>query len=272
MERFPLGILAEELLRAQLAFALVANPGTPPDTRETAVQEMRKRIPEMRDFLARFGFGSAHHNAVLLVGVVNNPNPGQEWAAAGTARLGELYLGLISDLKAQAFFHVRQDLAMFYERDLPLGDVAASAFPAASTEIKEAGTCYALGRDTASVFFLMRAMTLAVQAIAANLGVARKIRLVEPEGTILNHIEGKIKRRLQRLAPEKKRKSAARRHFEELSELSLRLLRAKDAWRSSMAHARMSYGPTEAIRVLVAVQDMIDLAVKLRMREAPRES
>jgi hypothetical protein len=46
------------------------------------------------------------------------------------------------------------------------GPVVEMAFPSASDEIKEASTCYALGRSTAAVFHLMRAAERGLRALA----------------------------------------------------------------------------------------------------------
>jgi hypothetical protein len=44
-------------------------------------------------------------------------------------------------------------------------------FPQATEEMKEAGTCYALGRNTACVFHLMRAVEYGIRALAIAAGV-----------------------------------------------------------------------------------------------------
>ena len=54
------------------------------------------------------------------------------------------------------------------------GEVSAS-FPETAEEIREAGRCYALGRDTACVFHLMRAVEHGLRALVGALGVVAPI-------------------------------------------------------------------------------------------------
>lgn len=59
----------------------------------------------------------------------------------------------------------------YYQRSDLLGAPFKAAFPAANDEITEAGTCFALGRYTASVFHLVRATEIGLEAIHAALGL-----------------------------------------------------------------------------------------------------
>ncbi len=59
----------------------------------------------------------------------------------------------------------------YYQQAQLFGEQVDKKFKALRGEIAEAGKCFAAGRDTATVFHLMRVMEVGVQRLGKKLGV-----------------------------------------------------------------------------------------------------
>jgi hypothetical protein len=174
----------------------------------------------------------------------------------GAARLGELHRCFVSELKAKVFFHVPGEKAKYYSELLvelpgplqkpklpapPFGTEAPKAFPSIVYDAKEAGNCFALGRNTACVFHLMRVLEIGLTALGAVFSVSLAHTNWAPA---IEQIESKIrdmhKDSLWKALPDYKEQqefyAQAASHFAVL----------KDAWRNYTAHARGKYDDDEA--------------------------
>lgn len=75
------------------------------------------------------------------------------------------------EMEVKLFLAIPAHRSAYFDQSSPLfGDEVSVAFPAAVEDISEAGKCFALGRNTAAVFHVMRAMEVAVQVIGGKLG------------------------------------------------------------------------------------------------------
>jgi hypothetical protein len=94
-------------------------------------------------------------------------------------------------------FCVESKYESYFDVDLSIfGSSFKTAFASAVYEIDEAGKCHALGRSTASVFHLMRATEIAVQAVAKCLGIPDPTKDWERNwGIILGKIKIEMDRR-----------------------------------------------------------------------------
>ncbi|RZT95299.1 HEPN domain-containing protein [Rivibacter subsaxonicus] len=147
------------------------------------------------------------------------------------------------ETEARAILVLSPDKAALYERDEPhFGPEVAASFPSAAEDIEEAGKCLALGRSTAAVFHLMRAMEIAVRAMATKLGIA-KIDL--PWGPLLSDINKEI---------EALPKGAAR---DQWSQSSTHLYHVKQAWRNEVMHPKATYTDEQATEVFAAVRSFM---------------
>lgn len=146
--------------------------------------------------------------------------------------------------------------SLAYYSDAPLfGDQVANKFGKTTSDIQEAGKCFAVGRYTACVFHLMRIMEFAVQYLGAKLGIS----LVTEKNwaNILDQVDKAIK-----TLPTKNSSQKAKRN--RLSEASAHLRMVKDAWRNDVMHPKETYTDEEAERVFRNVKDfMVHLATKL---------
>lgn len=135
------------------------------------------------------------------------------------------------------------------KEDCPYGRDVEDAFPEAGEDILEAARCLALGRSTAVVFHLMRAMEAAVQKIASRL-LIEKIDV--PWGVLLSELDKKIG-----AMPKGNRR-------DNWSELHTLLFHVKQAWRNDTMHPKRTYTDAQAEAVFNAVHTfMANLALVL---------
>ena len=155
-------------------------------------------------------------------------------------------------------FCLASDDKIWFENTALFGAEVANAFPSATIDIKEAGTCFALGRYTAANFHAMCALEPAFRALAANVGVKWTHKTVW--GTAINDIENKIK--------SLKITKANQNQLTFLSQAASQFKHFKDGWRNGTMHARgQGASQLEAKLVLVSVKEfMILLSSRLKER------
>lgn len=145
------------------------------------------------------------------------------------------------------------------------GSRVATHFPSAEMDISEAGTCYAMGNDTACVFHLMRVVEHGLRALAKTLRVKlprkRHIEL-EEWGGLIEAIETRIgeiekRRRTRKREADLKFYHAAAAQFRHF----------KNAWRNHVMHGRAFYDSDESITVMRHVDEfMRHISQRLRER------
>jgi len=152
----------------------------------------------------------------------------------------DLYNRLRDDLEERAFVSIPAELTRLYRQDdPPFGRPVSDAFPHSIEDISEAAKCLALGRSTATVFHLMRAMEGAVQRLAAKLGVKN----VDKEwGKLISDIAQAI---------EAMPKGSDRNRW---SETKTHLYHVKQAWRNDTMHPKQTYTFEEARAIFEAVK------------------
>lgn len=151
----------------------------------------------------------------------------------------DLAMRVLDEMKMRSVFWVPlRGRALVAQDKPPFGDDVLRAFPKASEDISEAGMCLGLGRWTAGVFHLMRAMEVMVQRLAKKL----KIGSLDREwGKLLSDI-GK--------AVEPMPKGAKRNSW---SEVHTHLYHVKQAWRNDTMHPKQTYTEEEARAIYAAV-------------------
>jgi hypothetical protein len=162
--------------------------------------------------------------------------------------LYELYNRLRDDLEARVFLSVEEDLCEYYKQTTPaFGATVERTFPQISEDVSEAGKCLALGRCTACVFHLMRAMEAVVKVLGdkLNVTVIDKNNVDLEWGKILSNIEDKVAQMPK--GEMKDRWSAA---------FSL-LLHTKIAWRNPTMHPKQTYTPEQSRDVFNATRAFI---------------
>lgn len=186
--------------------------------------------------------------------------------------MGEIYRCFVAEMAAQAFFFMPGHRAKYYsdlriespkqggEQTVSLfGEMVDRKFSSARYDIREAGNCYAVGRNTGCVFHLMCVLEIGLTA----LGMVFDVSLAHTNwAPALDQIESRI-RNMQRDAAwkvqpdckeQQKFYAQAASHFGVL----------KDAWRNHTMHARGRYDEGEAEAILRNVQGFMQkLATRL---------
>lgn len=164
----------------------------------------------------------------------------------------------ISDEMSLAFFlHVPRNKSEYYEQTgRPLfGKEVVDAFPSATLDIEEAGKSYSLGRNTACVFHLQRALEIGLKVLAKTLA------LPFDRNSWDAHLKG-IERELER-----RYKASGSRTADELffSEAAAQFGHVKTAWRNPTMHIEKVYSEEIALDILTATRAfMRQLATKLK--------
>ncbi len=124
-------------------------------------------------------------------------------------------------------------------------------FPAAIYETDEAGKCLALGRSTATVFHLMRAMEIGIKAVARCLGVQDPTKDHERSwGKILETIK---------LATEAKNKAGWSNKDDKqfFADVYVSLDAVRVAWRNTTMHVENKYTGDEAEHIFMAARGLM---------------
>ena len=182
-------------------------------------------------------------------------------------RLGDLWnqfaafrLIVQADLFSRLLLVLEPQKAHFYGREQPFGVEVTLSFPSTEYEIREAGDCYALGRNTACVFHLMRVLEKGLRAMAKRLRVPCE---VENWFHMIGEI-GKAVRRIEQetRSPEKIRK------LKFYGDCATEFSFFQHAWRDHVMHAQAEYGEKEAFDIMCHVEAfMRKLSVELSEAE-----
>jgi HEPN domain-containing protein len=153
------------------------------------------------------------------------------------------------ELTAEHIFVLSATKATYYKPETPLfGTAVEDAFPLSKEDIEEAGKCLALGRSTAAVFHLSRAMEAAVQALSQKLGMTN---LNREWGKLLSEMKGKIE-----VLPAGDLKNR-------WSENHSLLYHVKQAWRNDVMHPKATYTDEQALEVFQAMRSFMRNLVPL---------
>ena len=138
------------------------------------------------------------------------------------------------------------------------GEAVFLAFPSAREELTSAGTAFAVGLYTASVFHSMRAVEYALRVLAAD----RRVKVRTKGGKsfpldiatwedILKVLENEV----AKVAQWPRTKGRARVQATEFYGTALAEVRGfKDAWRNHIMHSRHSYIREDAVQVMTHVE------------------
>lgn len=167
----------------------------------------------------------------------------------------ELMQRVMDEFDGQRFLVLSpSERAAFDPDGPPFGNAVDDAFPSASYDISEASKCLGLGRATASVMHLMRALEPALVALQHSVGV--EVPKTQWD-QILNQVEAKIR------SINKHTHSAADEQWYSEAATHFRLI--KNAWRNHAMHGHETYDLERATTIMGSVrQFMQHLATRLR--------
>jgi hypothetical protein len=165
---------------------------------------------------------------------------------------------IADELIESQFLHIPQSKIGFYRVTDLFGEEIGSKFPKVSEDISNAGTCYALGQNTAWVFHLMRVMEHCVQRFGRKLKVSIDVNN-ETWHQIMLHVHKQID-----AMPGGVKKSAAQRNRKQkYATAAGRLDHVRIAWRNDVMHPKATYDEAEALEVLRAVETFLKSAVAI---------
>lgn len=165
----------------------------------------------------------------------------------------------------QRFFTLTTEESKQFGNPELLGPEVTTAFPSEEMayEIKEAGSCMALGRYTATVFHLMRVLEKGLRALATELAVPFAIPFEYLNWqNIIEQIESAIKDHEKLKAGKIKTDT-----LKQYAEIAKQFRYFKDAWRNGVAHSRETYDKGQAISILQHVGEFMSDLVKAGLHE-----
>jgi hypothetical protein len=181
------------------------------------------------------------------------------------AELTSLSEATIDELRRHVFVHVPAQKLEFADKPDQLFGVSWTAYPSAQENMASACRCYALGEDTASVFYSMGVLQKGLEALAKHLNVSFPAPLEAQQWqTIIDKLDAEIAQRTK-MAAQQTQSSAKDEELKFYANTSLQFRYFKDAWRNDTAHFRRTYDSDEARTVLTHVKNfMVALSQKVK--------
>jgi hypothetical protein len=168
--------------------------------------------------------------------------------------IGELYRRLVDELDTTKFYLVESGKVELYETVPLFGETVADNLAEANYDIEEAGKCFALGRNTACVMHLMRALEVALKAVGHGVGLPNVVELARNSwgaalAAIFQQIGANDKSGDPAWTPEKS-------SF--LKDARAHLHAVKVAWRDNAMHLEKKYDEKDAKRIYDAVKNFME--------------
>jgi hypothetical protein len=135
------------------------------------------------------------------------------------------------------------------------------SFPSAAYDMREANSCYAVSRYTASVFHCMRVLEYGLVTLATNVGEDASYANWK---TIIDRIEKKIRETRESMH----RGDAKEARMKFLAEAAKEFLYFKDGWRNHVAHAKSRYDGPQALSAISHTYAFMN-HLSIHLREIP---
>jgi hypothetical protein len=191
-------------------------------------------------------------------------NTGITWQET-YSELRVLRQSIEADLEDKWFAFILPEKAELLERAPGEWRDVIQRIPQAKEDIREALYCYALERNTASVFHLMRVAEHGLRILAKRMRVSLDLKhkghIIPIDYAEWQKVIEAIKNKLTKVShlPSGPKRAA---QLEKLSDAADHCLFMKDIWRNSVSHARQPYSEPEAKAALGRVKDfMIFVAI-----------
>lgn len=181
------------------------------------------------------------------------------WAGTAFAHtLKEVRSRILDDLKNVQFQLIPESRLQHFDGPY-FGEHVERAFPSAVDDMREAGTCFALGRWNAVAYHSMGVMQVGLVALARHLKCQVDLN-VETWDPIINKIVAAVESKRQSM-PKPKWKLVEPFYDEVTSDLRA----LKNAYRNTIAHYRRSFDEPQAHKVLERVRELMQrLATKIK--------
>lgn len=172
--------------------------------------------------------------------------------------LGHIQEALAKEINAHRFVQVLPDKAAYLQPDL-FGPEVTRVIGHAAADIKDAGSCIAVGLDTATVFHLMRAAEHGLRKLARVLRVklTHSGRAQPIETADWNKVITGVKNKIANVRLTLPKGSKRDVQLEMYSDLADHCVFMKDIWRNPVSHTGRPYKPSEALGVFERVRDFM---------------
>lgn len=186
------------------------------------------------------------------------------------AHVKELQRDIIESLEGEQFLYVLPTKTDFWENEEHFGAAVVEKIDAARTDIREACSCFAVGRYTATVYHCIGIMQAALIKLAQRISCSERIDLeVDDWGSVVS----KLQRAVDALEKTAKANSSDadrwaewRRLEPKYNEIISDANAVKKAWRHPSAHFIGHYDEPEATKVLGKVGDFVKDVAELLLR------
>jgi hypothetical protein len=184
---------------------------------------------------------------------------GITWQEAAN-ELRVLRQSIEADLEDKWVALVLPDKALLLERAKQDWGNVIEAIPDSQDDIREGLYCYALERNTAAVFHLMRVAEYGLRVLAKQLRVSLDLKhkghIIPIDYAEWQKVITAIKNKLDRI---KQLSSGPKREaqLERLSDAGDHCLFMKDIWRNAVSHARKPYSEAEAKAAMGRVHEFM---------------
>jgi hypothetical protein len=175
-----------------------------------------------------------------------------------------LLRAVLAEVNKTFFLFVPSHVAKYYGWEGIVSDTVIDAFPKASQEIRQGGTCLSAGLHTACVFHAMRAAEIGLKALGAKHEIKIKSGKPLEQAEWREILDGLSTAALAlENLPNVTLTKDGDLHF--LSEAAAQFRFFKSGWRIRVAHARATYNEAEAIEAIDHVRSFFEtLATQLR--------
>ena len=185
---------------------------------------------------------------------IRNQLPNQDVSYSQlTPMLHELIHRMRDELSSSHFLLVSKGKTEFLNQPAPFGPTVNVTLPGAREDILEAVKCYALERNTACVFHLMRAVEVGLKALCEHTGESL------PENPNWGQVISMTDKALQISGSARKDPQRVAASAEALAYLRI----IKDAWRNPTMHVTRSYDEDQALDILRASQRFLQEITKI---------
>lgn len=168
-----------------------------------------------------------------------------------------LAMTLEDEMSLRMYFCLSPEKTKYFSQTTAFGQPVGDNFPSTNYDILEANRCFALARNTACVFHLMRVLEI-------GLGVlARRFSVPSDHTNWHNIIEG-VEKAIRGISSDPGKPADWKEQQEFFSQAASHFMFMKEAWRNYTAHARGKYTDEEAETILINVRGFMQkLATRL---------
>ena len=170
----------------------------------------------------------------------------------------EVRKDIVREIAKETFIYVPKNNSREIMKSVEDWSVIMGSFPFVKSDVDDHHDCFAVGKNNASIFHLMRVVEWGLRAFCVHAGFRNVKSKIKASGkveltpieysvweTMLNQIQKRVDAKLENM-----RRGSAKQRAQEVYIPLLQDLRAfKDAWRNHVMHNRTSYTPEDVLSV-----------------------